>query len=106
MRVQSDTADFYRFFNATPHAEFLYDCVRQTIEKELPEETTFLRLYDEFRTRVETMLDMPEPTLNLLFRFLRQNQGRLSRRARARELRNLTEDEARRIEAIYSELFG
>jgi Fic family protein len=106
VRVQNDTTDFYRFFDATPHAEFLYDCVRQTIEKELPEETTFLRLYDEFRSRVETMLDMPESTLNLLFRFLRQNQGRLSQRARTREFKDLTEEEVRRIEAIYSELFG
>ncbi|MEF8943447.1 MAG: Fic family protein [Desulfohalobiaceae bacterium] len=106
VRILNDTADFYRYFDATPHAEFLYDCVRQTIERELPEETTFLRLYDEFRSRVESMLDMPEPTLNLLFRFLRQNQGCLSRRARTREFKDLTEDEARRIEAIYAELFG
>jgi hypothetical protein len=105
VRVQSDTTDFYRFFDATPHAEFLYDCVRQTIEKELPEETTFLRLYDEFRIRVEAMLDMPESTLNLLFRFLRQNKGHLSQRARTREFKELNKEEVRRIEAIYSELF-
>ena len=29
--VKSDSADFYRFFDATLHAEFLYDCVRKTI---------------------------------------------------------------------------
>ena len=30
VRVLNDTADFYCFFDATPHAEFLYACVRQT----------------------------------------------------------------------------
>jgi len=35
VKVLNDTADFYRFFDATPHAEFLYECVRQTIEQDL-----------------------------------------------------------------------
>ena len=39
--VKNDTADFYRFFDATPHAEFLYGCVRKTIEEDLPRETEF-----------------------------------------------------------------
>jgi Fic family protein len=38
--VLNDTVDFYRFFDATPHAEFLYECVRQTIEQDLPNEPT------------------------------------------------------------------
>lgn len=43
VRVTADTADFYRFFDATPHAEFLYACVQQTIEQDLPNEAGFLR---------------------------------------------------------------
>lgn len=105
VRVLNDTADFYRFFDVTPHAEFLYDCVRQTIEKDLPEETRFLRRYDEFRRRVESLVDMPDRTVDLLFRFLRQNGGQLSKRARQRELSELTEAEAKEIEAIYGEVF-
>lgn len=85
VNVFNDTTDFYRFFDATVQAEFLYDCVRQTIEKELPEETSFLQLHDEFRIRIESIIDMPENTLNLLFRFLRQNHGRLSKRAKEKE---------------------
>jgi len=42
VKVLSDTADFYRFFDATPHAEFLYACVKKTIEEDLPHETDFL----------------------------------------------------------------
>ena len=80
MRTLNDTVDFYRFFDATPHAEFLYGCVRKTIEEDLPRETNFLARYDQFRARIEAMVDMPDRTLELLFRFLRQNGGRLSRR--------------------------
>jgi hypothetical protein len=48
----------------------------------------------------------PERTTDLLFRFLRQNGGRLSQRARTKEFAALTDDEAKRIEAIYGEVFG
>jgi Fic family protein len=66
VKVLNDTADFYRFFDATPHAEFLYACVRQTIEQDLPNETRYLQNLDAFRAGVEN---------------LRQNGGRLSKRA-------------------------
>ena len=47
---------------------------------------------------------MPDLVLDLLFRFLHQNGGRLSGRARAKEFADLTDEEADRIEAIYAEL--
>ncbi len=106
VRVLDDTGDFYRYFDATPHAEFLYGCVLRTIEEDLPHETEFLRRYDSFRARVGTMVDMPERTIDLLFRFLRQNSGRLSNRARERDFSALTDAEAREIEHYYAELFG
>ena len=104
--VLNDTSDFYRYFDATPHAAFLYACVRQTIEEDLPSETAFLRNYDAFRRHIEQLVDMPERTIDLLFRFLRQNDGRLSRRACAKEFTALSDDEVARIEAIYATTFG
>ncbi len=106
VRVLNDTGDFYRFFDATPHAEFVYECVRQTIEHDLPYETDFLRRYDELRRRIEAMIDMPERTVDLLFRFLRQNGGTLSNRAREKEFADLTDAEAEQIEAIYADIYG
>jgi len=105
VHVLNDTGDFYRFFDATPHAEFLYQCVRQTIEQDLPYETDFLRRYDEFRRRIQAMIDMPELTLDLLFRFLQQSGGTLSNRARGKEFAALTDEEAKRIEGIYDDTF-
>lgn len=73
VKVLNETADFYRFFDAMPHAEFLYTCVKQTIEEDLPRETEFLERYDQFRARIEAIVDMPDRTIDLLFRFLHQN---------------------------------
>jgi hypothetical protein len=106
VHVLNDTGDFYRFFDATPHAEYLYSCVRKTVEEDLPNETDFLRRYDRFRTTVENVVDMPARTIDLLFRFLRQNGGRLSGRARTREFAKLTDEEASRIEEAFDEILG
>jgi hypothetical protein len=105
VHVLNDTGDFYRFFDATPHAEFLYACVEKTIEEDLPAETDFLRRYDRFKQEVENIIDMPDRMIDLLFRFLHQNDGRLSSRARANEFGKLTDQESEQIETIYRENF-
>ena len=106
VNVLNDTSDFYRFFDASPHAAFLYTCVRKTIEEDLPSEADFLRRYDAFRERVGAIVDMPDRIVDLLFRFLRQNGGRLSRRARDREFAELSEQETERIQRIFGNVFG
>ncbi|WP_341850396.1 Fic family protein [Bradyrhizobium brasilense] len=105
IEVLNDTADFYRFFDATPHAEFLYACVQRTIEQDLPRQARFLRSFDTFRSGVENMIDMPQRTLNSLLGFWQQNEGRLSKRARDNEFSRLTPDEVTKIEELYRAAF-
>ena len=33
--VLNDTSDFYRYFDATPHCEFLFDCIERAVSQEL-----------------------------------------------------------------------
>ena len=106
VHVQNDTGDFYRFFDATPHAEFLYSCVQRTIEKDLPEEAEFLERYDRFCAGLATVVDMPSRTMDLLFRFLHQNGGRFSSRAREKEFSRLDTAEVAKIEVLYEQCFG
>ena len=106
LRVVNDTGDFYRFFDATLHPEFIYSCVRQTIEHDLPEQAQFLQLYDECCTGLGTIVDMPNRTMDLLFRFLRQNDGKFSNRARNKEFAELTEREVEQIERLYADTLG
>jgi hypothetical protein len=53
VEVLSDTGDYYRYFDATPHAEFLYRCVEETVERDLPEEVAYLEAYDRFTAGVK-----------------------------------------------------
>jgi hypothetical protein len=105
VHVINDTGDYYRFFDATPHAEFLFHCVQETVSRDLPQETRFLEAYDRFAKRIQEIVDMPAGTVDLLFRLLRQNGGALSARARHGEFAALEPDEVRRAEAIYTEEF-
>ncbi len=106
VEVLNETADYYRYFDATRHAEFLYDCVAETIEHDLPTEVKYLEAYDKFGSQVQTLLDMPNTKLDLLWRLLQQNQGKFSRRARAKEFARLTDKEAAQIERIFGETWG
>ncbi len=104
--VLNDTADYYRYFDATAHAEFLYSCVEQTVEKDLPQEVRFLEAFDTFSSAVKEIVEMPDRHVERLRGFLAQGRGHLSTRAREKEFRALTDEETTRVEALYGELFG
>jgi len=105
VEVLNDTGDFYRYFDATLHAEFLYGCVAATVERDLPAEVRYLESYDRFRERAQSLVDMPERTLDLLHRFLQQGAGRLSVLAREGEFAALSREEVSRLEAFWAESF-
>ena len=104
--VLNETIDLYRYFDATRQAEFFFACVEETVNKTLPEEVGYLRKYDLFSEFVKNYLDMPDKLIDLLIRFLSQNSGLLSQRAREREFKGLTDAEVHAIEQKYSEIFG
>ena len=105
VEVLNHTADFYRYFDATAHAEFLYECVEQTIIHDLPEEVYFLEAFDRFGDGVQQVVDMPSAQIELLQKFLQQNGGQLSQRARAQEFAALTDEEVLRVEQLYLDAF-
>jgi Fic family protein len=105
VRVLNNTVNYYRFFDATAHVEFLYRCVEQTIEQDLPQEVAYLEAYDRFSKGLQDIADMPERKVDLLHKFLRQQNGRLSKRARTNEFAALTDEELQRVEALYRDSF-
>lgn len=106
VRVLNDTADYYRFFDATAHAEFIYACVEQTVDVDLPAEVEYLTAFEEFAHGVQEIVEVPQRELHLLRGFLAQNGGALSRRAREREYAALTHAEVTQIEDLYARTLG
>ena len=105
IRVLNETADLYRYFDATAHAEFLYQCVQSTVDEDLPNEARFLRNHDAFQQKLKQLLDLPSQRADLLFRLLHQNNGKLSQRKRNKEFAALTNEEVEKIEAYYTKAF-
>ena len=106
VRVLNETADFYRYFDATSHAEFLYACVEETIDVDLPREVGFLESFDRFAGEVQDIVELPQRVVDLLVHFLEQGDGKLSKRARTKEFGPLTDAEVQEVEALYAKEFG
>ena len=102
VEVLNDTIDLYRYFDATRQAEFLYDCVDQTINKVLPEEIKYLQSYDKLKNEINQRFDMPDYKVSLLIRFLEQNNGKFSQRAKTKEFENIAEKDLELLEGLYS----
>jgi Fic family protein len=106
VEVLNKTIDLYRYFDATEQAEFFFECVEETVNKTLPEEVEYLKKYDLLNEFIKNYIDMPDTLVDLLIRFLSQNDGKISKRAREREFQKLTDAETQAIETKYAEIFG
>jgi Fic family protein len=97
LTVLNSTDRLYRYYDATPQAEYLYDAVAETIRRDLREEIEFLELFDKAMTAVQKIVDMPQAKASLLIRLVLQNHGKLSVKKR-RLFSELSDDEVAYIE--------
>lgn len=105
VEVLNQTLDLYRYFDGTTQAEFFYECVYKTITETVPNEVIYLQKHDQMKAFINNYLDMPNLKIDLLIRFLSQNQGKLSNRARSKEFEALKDEEIQLIESKYQDIF-
>jgi hypothetical protein len=106
VEVLNDTLDYYRYFDATVQAEFLFECVDYTISTIIPDEVSYLQKFDAMKVWLDDRFQMPDKTIALLIRYLAQNNGKLPQRAKEKEFAIITEEEGKNIEEAYMEYFG
>jgi Fic family protein len=82
MTVLNETRNLYQYFDATAQAEYLYECVAETIEKDLREEIGFIQRHDRALDETKEIVDMPDKRASLLVRLIMQNKGRLAQNKR------------------------
>ena len=105
VEILNETIDLYRYYDLTQQAEFLFECVEDTIERIIPEELDYLEKYDRMTQLINLHLSLPDTDVDLLIKFLNQNNGKLSKKKRQKEFDELTDEEIVSIEEGYSEIF-
>jgi hypothetical protein len=105
VEVLNETIDYYRYFDATVQCEFLFECIDYTINNIIPDEVAYLQKYDQFKIWLDDRFQMPDRMVALLVRFLEQNNGTISRRAKDKVFSELTDDEVKEIEVNYKVFF-
>jgi Fic family protein len=97
LTVLNKTDMLYRYYDATPQAEYLYEAVAETIRKDLREEIEFLEVFDKAMIAMQRIVDMPNARASQLLRLILQNHGTLSGKKR-RQFAELSNEEVTRIE--------
>ena len=87
----------------------LFFCLAPVFEgRTLPEKGSvvgYLSPYEQFKDFMDNRFEMPDSTIALIVRFLEQNEGKLTKRARTNEFKDLSAVEIEEIELSYEQLF-
>jgi hypothetical protein len=100
VEVLADTADMYRYFDATACAEFLYACVARTIDVDMPRELDYLRRHDRAMREVMNRVAFSDRLAQDFIQLVRQHGGTLPKRRREGVFAKLTPAELADLEGI------
>lgn len=84
---------YFRYFDATEQAEFLYRALARTVEEDLQQEIDFLLGFDRAKNSLDYILDWPAHSLDLFIRVVHQNGGTLSKTKRQAHFEWMTDEE-------------
>jgi Fic/DOC family len=104
-RATGNDAVYFRYYDATAQASFLYWALERTITHDLSEEISFLLGFDNAYDALKAVFDWPEHSLDLFIRLVHQNGGHLSKNKRESHFRWMTDHELKEWEQVVREAF-
>ena len=102
--VTNDTADLYRYFDASVHGRFLMKCIDRVFST-FPRELTEVDRRDRVVKGVRDILDMPDTMVDKFIQFMPQNDGKLSKAKRTKEFPQLTDEEVVAMQDLVRETY-
>ncbi len=105
VEIINATDMLYRYFDLTKQAEFLFECVAETIERTIPAELDYLEKYDRMFQFINNSFALTDTRVDLLIKFLHQNEGKLSNKKRTKNFDELTDEEISRVEHTFQDIF-
>lgn len=100
LTVDQDTQFFYRYIDYTKFAEYLFGCIAETLHEHFERELEFLVKYDEAKSQMQAVVDMPDKLIDLFIKFACQNHGFIGEQKRAKYFDMLTKDEISALQEI------
>ena len=97
---------YFRYFDATEQAEFLYTVLERTVEEDLQQEIDFLLGFDRACQELNQLLDWPNHSLDLFVRVVHQNSDTLSKTKKQSYFSWMTDPEVSEAEAIVAQAFA
>jgi hypothetical protein len=85
--ARGNDAHYFRFFDATPQALFLYRALERTILEDLKQEIDYLIGHDRARAQLRDEMDWPGQSLDLFIDIVRQGGGALSKKQEQQPIR-------------------
>ena len=98
-------AVFFKYFDATEQASFLYKSLENTVENDLQNEIEFLIGFDKARSELNALFDWPPHSLDLFIAVVHQNNYLLSKSKKQSHFEWLSDDEISRFEHLVKEAF-
>jgi hypothetical protein len=100
----SDIEALFRYPDLTNHSVFLARAIQSTVTTDIPEELLFLQCYDEMKSNIQNIVDMPDKKVDRMILFLHQNKGKLASKKR-NFYNELSDNEIEKMEQAYIQIF-
>lgn len=101
--VLNDTRDLFSYFDATEQAEFMYSCVRKTINENLPEQIRSLELYDKMeKDIISSSPELSTKDIHKIFTVAHNSQdGIINEKKAKKAFKNIDQDMLQNAASIY-----
>ncbi len=78
----------------------MFGCIAETLHEHFERELEFLVKYDEAKSQMQAVVDMPDKLIDLFIKFACQNHGFIGEQKRAKYFDMLTKDEISALQEI------
>ena len=103
--AKGNDAIFFRYFDATRQAEFLYWALKRTVIDDLEAEIKYLLGFDRAYSALNSMVDWPAHSRELFIQVVSQNDYKLSKNKRKSHFIWMKDDEVAKAEKRVAEAF-
>lgn len=103
--AQGNDSVYFRYFDATDQASFLFQALERTVEHDLDEEISYLMGFDRAKQALNALVDWPAHSLDVFIQVVHQNNNKLSLNKRKSHFEWMRDDEISRFEQIVAQSF-